>query len=69
MKLFYAVTWEDVIDLGKHKTRDDAQDYAVDQYNVHQAKPGYLILDRSELRELVFHGQYALTHLAIPEGA
>jgi hypothetical protein len=69
MSPFYAVTWEDVIDLGKHKNRSVALDYAIDQYNVHQAEPGYLILGRAELRELVFHGQYALTHMAKPEGA
>ena len=69
MRLFYAVTWEDVIELGKHKTRSEAQDYAVDRFNVHQAKPGYLILDRSELRELVHHSTYAFTHVSTPEGA
>ena len=66
---FFAVTWEDSIPLGKHKTRLDAEDYAIDRFNIHQAEPGYLILTRSELQELVHHGLYAVNHQAIPEGA
>ena len=69
MRTFFAVTWEDSIALGKHKTRSEAEDYAIDQFNIHQAEPGYLILDRSELQELVHHGLYAVSHQTIPEGA
>lgn len=69
MRTFFAVTWEDSINLGKHKDRSAAQDYAVDRFNVHQAKPGYLILDRTELQELVHHGLYAVSHQANPGGA
>lgn len=67
MRTFFAVTWEDSINLGKHKDRSAAQDYAVDRFNVHQAKPGYLILDRTELLELIYRGQQAIEELQLEE--
>lgn len=65
MKSFFAVTWEDSVNLGKHKDRSAAEHYAIDKLNVHQAKPGYLILDRTELLELIYRGQQAIEELQL----
>jgi hypothetical protein len=42
-----------VWDLDQRASREGAQDYAVDQFNIHQAPGGFLILNEAELRELI----------------
>jgi hypothetical protein len=49
-----------VWDLDQRASRKDAQDYAVDQFNIHQAPFGYLILNEAELRELIRLGSKRL---------
>lgn len=50
---YYAVTSNMVWDLDQRASKEGAQDYAVDQFNIHQAPGGFLILNRAELSELV----------------
>jgi len=50
---YYAITHNQVWDLDQRASREDAQDYAVDQFNIHQAPFGYLILNRAELEEVI----------------
>ena len=57
---YYAITESMVWDLGQRASREDAQDYAVDQFNIHQAPFGYLILNEAELRELIRLGSKRL---------
>jgi hypothetical protein len=45
-----------VWDLGQKASAKDAEDYAVDQFNIHQARDGYLIVNRDELKEIVRSG-------------
>ena len=45
-----------VWDLGQKASAKDAEDYAVDQFNIHQARDGYLIVNRAELKEIVRSG-------------
>jgi hypothetical protein len=49
-----------VWDLDQRASREDAQDYAVDQFNIHQAPGGFLILNRAELEELIRLGNKRL---------
>jgi hypothetical protein len=57
---YYAITESMVWDLDQRASREDAQDYAVDQFNIHQAPFGYLILNEAELRELIRLGSKRL---------
>ena len=50
---YYALTSNMVWDLDQRASREGAQDYAVDQFNIHQAPGGFLILNKAELRELI----------------
>jgi hypothetical protein len=56
MRNYYAITHNETWELGTHKDMTEAQDYAVDQFNIHQAPGGYLILNRAELIELLYQG-------------
>jgi hypothetical protein len=42
-----------VWDLGFQSNHKNANDYAVDQFNIYHAPNGYLILHANELKELV----------------
>ena len=57
---YYAITHNMVWDLDQRASREDAQDYAVDQFNIHQAPGGFLILNEAELRELIRLGSKRL---------
>jgi hypothetical protein len=50
---YYAVTSNMVWDLDQRASKEGAQDYAVDQFNIHQAPGGFLILNQAELEELI----------------
>jgi hypothetical protein len=52
MKLYYALTHNMVWDLGQRASAKDAEDYAVDQFNIHQAPSGYVILNFRELEAI-----------------
>ena len=58
--IYYALTENMVWSLGEQRSRKDAIDYAVDQFNIHQAPFGYLILNEAELRELIRLGSKRL---------
>ena len=53
MKNYYALTFSMVWDLGNRKTKNEAELYAINQFNIHQAPGGFLILNRAELEELI----------------
>ena len=53
---YYALTNNMVWDLDQRASREDAEDYAIDQFNIHQARDGYLIVNRAELKEIVRSG-------------
>jgi hypothetical protein len=50
---YYALTNNMVWDLDQRASAKDAEDYAIDQFNIHQAPGGYLILNRAELEGLI----------------
>jgi len=50
---YYALTSNMVWDLGTQLSPGNAEHYAVDQFNIHQAPGGYLILNRAELEGLI----------------
>ena len=50
---YYALTESMVWDLGERASREHAVDYAVYQFNIHQAPHGYLIANKAELKDLV----------------
>ena len=49
---WFALTPNMLWDLGSHQSRGAADDYAVDQFNIHQASGGYLILLHAEFGSL-----------------
>ena len=53
---YYALTSNMVWDLGTQLSPGNAEHYAVDQFNIHQAPGGYLIVNRAELKEIVRSG-------------
>ena len=57
---YYALTSNMVWDLGTQLSPGNAEHYAVDQFNIHQAPQGYLILNRAELEELIRLGNKRL---------
>ena len=50
---YYALTSNMVWDLGAQLSPGNAEHYAVDQFNIHQAPGGFLILNRAELEGLI----------------
>ena len=50
---YYALTHNMVWDLGSQLSPGNAEHYAVDQFNIHQAPGGFLILNRAELEGLI----------------
>jgi hypothetical protein len=46
--------------LGERASREHAVDYAVYQFNIHQAPHGYLIANKAELEELIRLGNKRL---------
>jgi len=50
---YYALTHNMVWDLDTQLSPGNAEHYAVDQFNIHQAPGGFLILNEAELRELI----------------
>jgi hypothetical protein len=67
--IYYAITHNQVWDLGTQLSPGNAEHYAVDQFNIHQAPGGYLIVNQAELSEIVRQGQYEISHVFTPEGA
>lgn len=57
---YYALTSNMVWDLGTQLSPGNAEHYAVDQFNIHQAPGGFLILNEAELRELIRLGNKRL---------
>lgn len=57
---YYALTHNMVWDLGTQLSPGNAEHYAVDQFNIHQAPGGFLILNEAELRELIRLGSKRL---------
>ena len=58
--LYYALTSNMVWDLGTQLSPGNAEHYAVDQFNIHQAPHGYLIANKAELEELIRLGNKRL---------
>lgn len=56
MKRYYAVTHNQTWELGEHEYMEQAEKYAVNQFNIHQAPGGYLIVNRGELIEMLHQG-------------
>ena len=54
--IYYAITSNYVWDLGTQLSPANADHYAINQFNIHQAKDGYLIINRAELKEIVRSG-------------
>ena len=67
--IYYAITSNQVWDLGDQFSLPNADQYAINQFNIHQAPGGYLIVNQAELSEIVRQGQYELSHVFTPEGA
>jgi len=57
---YYALTSNMVWDLGTQLSPGNAEHYAVDQFNIHQAPGGFLILNRAELEGLIRLGNKRL---------
>jgi hypothetical protein len=57
---YYALTSNMVWDLGTQLSPGNAEHYAVDQFNMHQAPGGFLILNRAELEGLIRLGNKRL---------
>lgn len=53
MPNYFAVTDNQVWDLGFFVSNKEAEDYAINQFNLHQAPRGYLVVNTNELKELV----------------
>ena len=53
---YYALTHNMVWDLDQRASAKDAENYAINQFNIHQARDGYLIVNRAELKEIVRSG-------------
>jgi hypothetical protein len=53
---YYALTNNFVWDLDQRASAKDAENYAINQFNIHQARDGYLIVNRAELKEIVRSG-------------
>jgi beta-xylosidase len=53
---YYALTSNMVWDLDQRASAKDAENYAINQFNIHQARDGYLIVNRAELKEIVRSG-------------
>ena len=54
--IYYAITSNQVWDLGVQLSPGNADHYAVNQFNIHQARGGYLIINRAELKEILRSG-------------
>lgn len=53
---YFALTNNMVWNLGAQLSPGNADHYAVNQFNIHQAPGGYLIVNRAELKEIVRSG-------------
>lgn len=67
--IYYAITHNQVWDLGDQLSPGNADHHAVNYFNIHQAPGGYLIVNRNELSEIVKQGLYEISHVFTPEGA
>jgi hypothetical protein len=54
--IYYAITSNYVWDLGAQLSPANAEHYAINQFNIHQARDGYLIVNRAELKEIIRSG-------------
>lgn len=66
--IYYAITSNQVWDLGDQFSLPNADRYAINQFNIHQAPGGYLIVNRAELSEIVRQGHDLVSHVSTPEG-
>ena len=57
---YYALTNNMVWDLDQRASAKDAENYAINQFNIHQAPHGYLIANKAELEELIRLGNKRL---------
>lgn len=67
--IYYAITSNQVWDLGDQFSLPNADQYAINQFNIHQAPGGYLIVNRAELSEIVRQGHNLASHVSTPGGA
>ena len=52
MQLYYALTHNNIFDLGMHPSMERADYHAVDQFNMHQSPSGYIVVNHKELEYL-----------------
>lgn len=50
--LYYAITHNEVWNLGEHPSIERADYHAVDQFNMHKAPSGYVIVNFRELEAI-----------------
>jgi hypothetical protein len=50
--LYYAITHNEVWDLGQHPSIERADFHAVDQFNMHMAPSGYVVVNFRELEAI-----------------
>jgi hypothetical protein len=49
---YYAITHNEVFNLGVHKTFEEADYVAVDRFNIHCAPGGYVVVNYRELEAI-----------------
>jgi hypothetical protein len=52
MQYYYAITDSDIIDLGMHSSPSKADYLAVDTYNIHCARFGYVVVSHKQLEAI-----------------
>jgi len=52
MQLYYALTHNEIFDLGMHPSMERADYHAVDQFNMHQSPSGYIVVNHRELEAI-----------------
>ena len=50
--LYYAITHNEVFDLGEHPSIERADYHAVDHFNMHMAPSGYVVVNFRELEAI-----------------
>jgi hypothetical protein len=50
--LYYALTHNEIFDLGNQLSPANADHVAVDQFNIHQSPSGYIIVNHRELEAI-----------------
>jgi hypothetical protein len=52
MQLYYALTDNDLVDLGMHNSPESADYMAVDSFNMHCAPNGYVVVNHRQLEAI-----------------